>query len=115
MSTLRYSNEQLFERLIAFVHKELPTGEVCMTMIADHLFLSTSQLNRRVKSVTGFPVSVFIMNLRIAKAQDLLTHSPNYSMADIARLCGFADTAHFSHSFRRKMGMSPTQYKNSGL
>ena len=97
MSTKRMSNEELFERLIAIVCDEMHHGDLSLDAIASRLALSPSQLNRRVKDSTGIPVSTFVMRLRI----------------EVAALCGFADSSHFAHAFRRVRGLSPSAYIDS--
>ncbi len=88
-------------------------GEVDVKTLAAELALSSSQLNRRVKIATGLPVSAFVMRTRLDESKRLLAKYPVVSVTEVARRCGFADAAHFSHVFRNHEGMSPTQYANS--
>lgn len=113
MSTKRMSNEELFERLIAIVCDEMHHGDLSLDAIASRLALSPSQLNRRVKDSIGIPVSTFVMRLRIEQAELLLAQSPRYSVSEVAALCGFADSSHFAHAFRRVRGLSPSAYIDS--
>jgi len=110
MTVFRYSNEELFQRLIATVYNEMGLGEVTVRAISQKLSLGTSQLNRRIKAVTGKTAGTFIMELRMEKARHYLLMTEKYTIGDVARLCGFADTSHFSHTFRRLEGISPTQF-----
>lgn len=110
MTVFRFSDEELFRRLIAVVYDEMPRGEVSISAIAEELSLSPSQLNRRVKAATGKSATAFVMDLRMKKARHLMSQSGRYTISDVARLCGFADASHFSHAFRRIEGISPTQF-----
>ena len=85
-------------------------GKVGVKPLAAKMGLSVSQLNRRVKEATGQTTSDYVLNIRIHEAKRFLGMFPETTIFETARLCGFADTAHFCHVFRRKEGMTPTQY-----
>ncbi|TPE53433.1 helix-turn-helix domain-containing protein [Maribrevibacterium harenarium] len=78
--------------------------------LCHHVHLSESQLQRIFKRSTGVSISHYVARLRIAKACSLLTES-DLTMTDIAAQSGFFDSAHFSRSFSRTVGLSPTQYR----
>ena len=50
------------------------------------------------------------MNLRIAKAQEMLK-TTELSALDVALACGFNDSTYFSRAFRKIAGATPTQYR----
>ena len=50
-------------------------------------------------------------NFRIIGDAELFANfEPMMTIEQIAYECGFADHSHFTHSFRRLFGMSPTSY-----
>ncbi len=51
----------------------------------------------------------YILNIRIAKAKQLLTESP-YTVTYVAEQCGFASLYHFCRVFRERTGVTPSQY-----
>ena len=53
MSTKRTTNEQVFSKIIEYVYAHMQHGAISIEAMADAVSLSTSQLNRRVKEVTG--------------------------------------------------------------
>ena len=110
MTIKSYSDNLLFERLIPIIYKGMGNGRVDMKTISKEFSLSNSQLNRRVKAATGQTLSSFVMQIRIEEAKRLLAMWPRYTMYDIARECAFADSAHFTHTFRKYEGVSPTAY-----
>ena len=55
----------------------------------------------------------YLANIRIEAAKDLLLSS-DYSMQEVAERCGFADQSYFSNVFKKKTGLSPRKYKQSG-
>ena len=113
MSIKYYSDKKLLEQLSNVLYLLMVEGKVGVKPLASKMGLSVSQLNRRVKEATGQTTSDYVWNARLQEAKRLLGLFPEIPIFETARSCGFADVAHFSHVFRRKVGMSPTQYIQS--
>ncbi len=114
MATKRTSNDELIKELISLVFQEMYTGNIKIAALADQLALSPSQLNRRVKDITGKSVSAFVMELRINKVKEMLKMFPCYTITEVAHAAGFSDLSHLTHCFHGHTGMSPTEYIQSG-
>ena len=110
MSIKYNSDKKLLEHLSIVLQENLAAGKVDVKTLADTMSISTCQLNRRVKHATGLTAYDYVLATRLQKAKQMLGMFPEVTIFETARQCGFADTAHFSHVFRRKEGMSPTQY-----
>ena len=54
----------------------------------------------------------YINSLRAEYAAKILMEHPDYSMDDIASMCGFTNTASFNSVFRFAFGITPTNYLN---
>ena len=54
----------------------------------------------------------YVLHLKIALAKELLLNEKN-SVTSVATELGFADIYHFSRTFKKKTGYTPTQYKQS--
>ena len=113
MSTKNVGNKDLIKSLISLVYSQLPNGRFDIAFVSDKLSLSPSQLNRRVKGITGMTVTAFIMKLRINEAKKLLAKSPKYSISDVAFSCGFTDPSHLAKTFKKHTGMTPTEYAHN--
>lgn len=72
--------------------------------------LSRSQLSARFKSETGFTITEYAHNLKIKKAQDLLT-STDKSLLEISTILGFSSQGYFQNVFRRYTSMTPGDYR----
>ena len=110
MSVRTCSDKQLLEQLSQALQENMALGKVDIKTLADQLAISTCQLNRRVREATGQTTSDYVLSARLAVAKQLLAQFPEINIFEIAQRCGFADTAHFSHAFKRKEGLSPTQF-----
>ena len=56
-------------------------------------------------------IGVYINDLRFQKANDLLANT-DISIVKIAETVGFGDPTNFSRGFRKKFGMTPTEYRD---
>lgn len=72
--------------------------------------LSPSQFGRAFKSSTGRTPHQWIMQRRLARAQALMAQ-PQLSLAEVARLCGFADHSHLAREFRKSMGVPASVWR----
>jgi AraC-like DNA-binding protein len=72
--------------------------------------VSASQFERTFRRAFGTTPHRHLLRLRIEAACRRLRESDE-SIATIALGCGFADHAHFTRTFRRAMGMAPTEYR----
>ncbi len=74
--------------------------------------------NRRVGkafSVGGTSLPEFIRECRLEYAKQLLTDRPDLSISEVGTAAGFTYTTTFNADFKNKMGLSPTQYRESIL
>lgn len=79
-------------------------------VLAEKMFLSKSQLNRKVKFLTGMNTATYINQSRLVHAKILL-HDPEKSIGDIVLMCGFESASYFTKLFKEKFGMTPSQYR----
>jgi AraC family transcriptional regulator len=54
--------------------------------------------------------SIFILNRRIAKAQELMVLTQD-SLSAIALACGLADQSHFTRRFVQVTGVTPSRWR----
>ncbi len=73
--------------------------------------ISPRQLNRLFREKMGQSTMNFYTGLRLEKAGNLLVRSP-LSITEIALATGFASSAHFSYSFRRRTGLLPSSQRS---
>ena len=75
---------------------------------------SESVLLRSFKQVAGISPMQFLLNHRIQKAAEMLL-TTELKSCDIAVSCGFHDFSYFTKIFKRTMGMTPIEYRNSNV
>lgn len=78
--------------------------------ICKEIHLSPYHFMRMFKDKTRQSPHEFLLSVRVEKAEEMLKLG-NYSIEEVARLCGFVNTAHFSNHFKRVRGMPPSKYR----
>lgn len=104
------------ERTRAFIAAHLSDPDLTPSLIAKSLGISTRYLQKLFESEEQ-SVGEFIRNQRLEKCR-LHIGDPTKmkrTVMDIAFQWGFNDAAHFSRIFKRRFGMSPTEYRKSKL
>lgn len=77
--------------------------------VGGRLFMSKRTLQRRLSAV-DLTFSDLVTRIRVDEARRLLSTS-DLNVTAIGYACGFADSAHFSHSFKRLMGAPPGSWR----
>lgn len=90
--------------------KSLQSGLPTVSMFADKACLSTGYFSDLIKKETGHSPQEFIHDKIIAISKSLLLDGKNIN--EVAYTLGFQYSQHFTRLFKRKMGISPREYKD---
>ena len=101
---------KFMENLQEVVDKQMLKGQLVLDTIAPMLCASKSTLNRRIKAITGYSASVYILQLRLQKACRLLSET-NTPIGEVSLACGFDDMSYFSRVFRQNFEVTPSVYR----
>ncbi len=82
--------------------------------VADNVYVSQWHLSKLLNKYTGQNFSEILNNVRMEQAKRLLTN-PSLRIGDIAEEVGFLDMAHFSRVFKKQVGISANEYRNTVL
>ena len=80
------------------------------TQLAKSQGLSVSQLNRLFIQTIGSTIKAYADNLRFNDAVKLLI-TTNIPLKELAYLLGFKQQSHFASWFKKRIGMSPKNYR----
>ena len=98
-------------RAIAYVNDTLPDS-VTLPIVAAAARVHPAHLARLFQSRLGCTLTGFVRNRRLELAQRTLGGRPEWRLSRIAHDHGFADHAHFTRSFNRDCGMSPSRFRS---
>ena len=80
--------------------------------VADHLNISTRQVNRIFSEQENTSLGTYILDTKIETAKNELA-ATNRPVKDIALHVGFADENYFCRLFRKKTGQTPSGYRQN--
>ena len=106
---MKSPDEQLLDRVMKVINKNLNNSDLSVDKIADEVGISRVHLHRKMKELTGQTPHDFIRNLRLKQAAHLLA-SQNMNITEVMYACGFNNAASFSTIFKKFYGMSPREY-----
>jgi len=87
-------------------------GEATLGTAAELAGMSRRTLQRAL-SECGYSFSGLLGEVRFERACELLA-DPDSKIIEVAIAAGYQNHAHFSRAFRRKTGISPSEYRRSG-
>lgn len=76
--------------------------------------LGTTLFNEKVKNYSGFSPINYLINIRISEAIKLLKQ-PGINLTDIALDTGFYSSQHFSTTFKKLTGYTPSEFRKNYL
>ena len=84
--------------------------DIILDEVSKELQISPYYLSKLFKKRTGNTFIEYLTSVRIEKAKDLLRNSSK-SMKEICMEVGYSDANYFSRTFKKNVGVSPTEYK----
>ncbi len=86
--------------------------KITLCEVAEKTYVSQWHLSKLLNRNLGQNFSEILNNVRIKEAQKLL-YDPSLRIGDIAERVGFIDMAHFSRVFKKNVGVSANEYRNT--
>ncbi|WP_437109196.1 AraC family transcriptional regulator [Streptomyces scopuliridis] len=91
------------------------TRDACLAVsIAGHakrLGVSVAELREVVRRLAGSTPKDFVMTIRLGRAKEMLA-TTDLPVSTIARRVGYDDPAYFSRVFNRRVGLSPSGFRD---
>ena len=100
------------EKFDAALEEAFVSGKVDCEDLASVMCIGRAQLNRKIKAITGYRTTEYILMARLSKAKNLLL-TTSLPVGEIAIQCGIEDVGYFSTLFRKHVGMTPSAFRNA--
>lgn len=105
------SDAALTKRIIDYIQQHF-TEDITNEDIAKHLHFNVSYMNRVFKKHTKVTMHRFLLEMRLGLAMEKLK-TESLPVNEIALASGFKDIPHFTKIFKKYVGKSPLEYRNS--
>ena len=101
--------EQLKNEIIA----NFSNPEYRISDSKEYSYYNKDYMRQLFKKETGLSPLDYLSELRLKNAKKLLEteRTPQYRISEISYLCGFYDVGYFTRMFRKKYGISPSEYR----
>ena len=103
-----FTDQPEVEKALEYIHQYYDE-KILTSDLARSVGMSESNFNRLFKKTLGVTPMEYLIKTRIEKSKKLL--KSNISITEISLSCGFSSTSHFSTSFLKYNGITPTEYK----
>ncbi|WP_217955940.1 hybrid sensor histidine kinase/response regulator transcription factor [Alistipes timonensis] len=110
--TLTYSkaDENFMCKLDQYIMQHLEQAELSVKEMAEEMCMSSSNLFRKLKAITGKSPNEYLRIKRLKKAAELLQQN-EYGVTEISLLVGFSSSTYFSSCFKKQFGITPTDFR----
>lgn len=91
------------------IERDFAENNLMVSQLAALCGTSEVYFRRLFSNRFGVSPKEYVIQKRMAYAKELLC-SADFSVSEIATMCGYADACHFSREFSRRVGVPPIQY-----
>ncbi|GGA27483.1 response regulator transcription factor [Paenibacillus physcomitrellae] len=110
---IKGSGETAIEVALQYINEHY-NEDLSLERIASVVFLNPVYFSQLFKQKTGQGYKEYVISLRLEHAKQLLLN-PGFKLAEIAERIGYQDMRHFTQVFRKKFGLTPTEFRQQQL
>lgn len=107
-----YSDDYIYEQMNKYIQENY-YRKITLQTLADQFYLSTSQSSNILKKYMKKGLNVYLMDIRIRKAKELLDKT-NMSVEQISREVGYPNPKYFFRMFKQVTTFTPIEYRRRG-
>ena len=84
--------------------------KIYISVLAKSCIISQHLFSRVFRRENGVSFRTYLVNYRLDKARELL-HESQLSVGDVSFAVGFLDHSYFTRIFKKRMGLSPSDFR----
>lgn len=108
------NSQKIAENIYSYIHKNYSNPQLNMNELSSVGNTEIHKLNNTFKEKYGLPCWQYVILVRIEAASNLLK-ATDYSVSNIADLCGFSDPYYFSRAFKKTTGKTPSEFRENKI
>jgi AraC-like DNA-binding protein len=106
-------DDALAEAMLQAIQENWNDPDLSVAHLATDMGIHRSTLTRRFHTAVGLSPVEYIAGIRIQNAMSMLKQTAQ-TVSEIAHSCGCDDPSYFARLFRKRIGMSPLEFRNHG-
>ncbi|MCR5301644.1 MAG: response regulator [Lachnospiraceae bacterium] len=110
IATNRY--KEIVDEAVKFIEENYADEELSLNQLASHVNVSPNHLSTIFSQKTGQTFIRYLTEYRMGKAKEMLKCTSMRS-SEISEAVGYKDPHYFSYTFKKTVGMTPTNYRGS--
>ncbi len=107
-------DKKFLTKITSLIEQNLTSSSLTHEWISEQMFISRTQLIRKIKELTGLTPSKFILEIKIKHAVHLLK-TTKLTVQEIMFDSGFNNKSYFYRAFAEKYGMSPKDFRKGSM
>jgi DNA-binding response OmpR family regulator len=107
-------DEAFLKQAVRFVEDNIDKTEMTIDDFANALMVSRTVFYRKLKTIVGLSPVDFVCEIRVKRAAQLID-SGEFTFSQVAYMCGFNDPKYFTKCFKKKMGLTPSEYREEKM
>jgi signal transduction histidine kinase/DNA-binding response OmpR family regulator/streptogramin lyase len=104
------ADERFVNRMMDIISDNISEPTFKIESLSKEIGMSRMQLHRKIQGLFGQSPGQFLRSLRLKQSAELLKNVTG-NISEIAYDVGFESPAHFTSSFRRHFGITPSEYQ----
>ena len=109
-NVLSPQDQTFLSELYAIMESELSNSEIDINQLTERMRISRTKFYYKIKGLTGENPAAFFKAYKLNRAAELIAEG-KYNISEIADMTGFSTLSHFSTSFKKQFGVSPSEYR----
>lgn len=103
-------DEEFLKQAVDCVNRHLDDPDFDLPQFLEEMNSTKSTCFRKLKSLTGLTFVSFVRNIRMKAACRIMEEKKHIRISELAYAVGYNDPRYFSSSFKKEMGMQPSEY-----
>lgn len=109
------SKRSIIAPAVEYIHSEYTGGSIEIPKLAELCGVSGVYFRRLFHDCLGMSPVKYINKLKIERAKELIRSGAGiYTVGQVAELSGFRELCYFYRLFKKEVGMTPSEYAESG-
>lgn len=108
----QHTYKHLVEQAVEYVKRHYSDSDISIQKVCSHLHISAGYFSNIFKKEMKMTFGGYLMHIRMEAAKELL-RTTDLKAFEIAEKVGYAEPNYFSFSFRKHVGVSPKEYRNT--